>query len=210
MFGFFSGILGLATVATSIVSSLSSTLKAVGVALVGVGHIIENLGRNLGVINKDEDAVTLGRQAQAAEDLDIKLDDFESFDEYVAKVREQQVDKNLDDLENKDDFARKGMDLIMGLAVEKFGQPTMEKVGEILGKAPEDANLILSSKSVADFISEDKNNLENIVGYLNGDNTSETVRNVILDGISSSKPELNEDECIGMVKDLREQINGDQ
>lgn len=196
--------------ATSIVNVLATALKAVGVALIGAGHVIENLGKNLGIIKNGEDSVTLGRQCQAAEELDIKPDDFESFDKYVAKVREMHVDENVnvDELENKDEITRKGMEIIMGLAVEKFGKTTMEKIGDIIGKDPENADLVLNSKPVADFVSEDKDNLDRVANYLEGENQSPTVCDVIVDGISSAKPDLSEDECLNIVNDMRGIIDG--
>lgn len=210
MFGLIGAAISVFSSATSIVNVLATALKAVGVALIGAGHVIENLGKNLGIIKNEEDTVTLGRQCQAAEELDIKPDDFESFDEYVAKVREMHVDENVnvDELENKDEITRKGMELIMGLAVEKFGQTTMEKVGDIIGKDPEKADLVLNSKPVADFVSNDNDNLDRVADYLKGENQSPEVRDVILDGISSAKPDLSEGECLDLVKDMREIIEG--
>ena len=213
MFGFISGALSfIASAATSIVGTLANVLKTVGVALTGAGQLVENLGKSLGLIEEHEDAVTLGRQCQAAEEMDINPDDFESFDDYVAKVRTLDVDKNInvDELENKDEITRKGMDLIMSLAVEKFGQSTMEKVGDIIGKDPENASLVLNSKSVSDFVADDKDNLERVAGYLKGENLSSEVRDVILDGISASKPELSEEESLKVVNDIRERVEGNQ
>ena len=210
MFELIGAAISVLSSATSIVNALATALKAVGVALIGAGHIIENFGKNLGIIKNEEDTVTLGRQCQAAEEEGIKPDDFESFDEYVAKVREIHVDENInvDELENKDEITRKGMEIIMGLAVEKFGQTTIEKVGDIIGKDPEKADLVLNSKAVADFVSNDNDNLDRVADYLKGDNQSAEVRDVIRDGISSAKPDLSEGECFDLVKDMREVIEG--
>lgn len=200
----------IASAATSIIGTLSTVLKTVGVALAGAGQLIENLGKSLGLIEKQEDAVTLGRQCQAAEEMDIKIDDYESFDEYVARIRTIDVDKNvnIDELENKDEITRKGMDLIMSLAVEKFGQSTMEKVGDIIARDPQNADLVLSSKSVSDFVADDKDNLERVTDYLKGENISSEVRDVILNGISTSRPELSEAERLKIVNDIREKGEG--
>ena len=144
--GIIAGVIGIAT---SIVQSVAGALTAVGITMTTIGGVIENIGRGLGLISDFDKVETLGRQCKAAEEDGIRPDDFESFDDYVARIRKIEVDENVDvdELENKDEITKKGMDLIMGLAVEKYGQQTMDKVGDIVVASPEKADLIFSSRT---------------------------------------------------------------
>lgn len=203
VFGLIAGVIRMAA---SIVQSVAGALTAVGMAMSTIGGVIENIGRGIGVISNDDKVEMLGRQCKAAEEMDIRPDDFESFDDYVAKIRKIEIDEDVDfdELENKDEITKKGMDLIMGLAVEKYGQQTMDKVGDIVVASPEKADLIFSSKSVSDYVSGDKDNLERVADYIKGNNQSGEVLDIILNGVGVSKPELSNKERLDFVNEIRD------
>ncbi len=207
--GIIAGVIGIAT---SIVQSVAGALTAVGMAMTTIGGVIENIGRGLGLISDFDKVETLGRQCKAAEEDGIRPDDFESFDDYVARIRKIEVDENVDvdELENKDEITKKGMDLIMGLAVEKYGQQTMDKVGDIVVASPEKADLIFSSKSVSDYVSGDRDNLERVADYIKGNNQSGEVLDIILNAVEVSKPELSDKERLDFVNEIRDGLSDRQ
>lgn len=203
LLGLITGALG---VATSIVQSIAGALTAVGTALTSVGGVIENIGRGLGLISSVDNIESLGRHSKVAEEMGIRPDDFESFDDYVARIRDVDVDENVDtdELENKDEITKRGMELIMGLAVEKYGQQTMGKVGDIVAASPEKADIIFSSKPVSDYVSEDKDHLASVADYIKGNNQSDEVFDIILKGLELSKPELSDEERANFVNEIRD------
>lgn len=203
LLGLITGALG---VATGIVQSIAGALTAVGTALTSVGGVIENIGRGLGLISSVDNIESLGRHSKVAEEMGIRPDDFESFDDYVARIRDVDVDENVDtdELENKDEITKRGMELIMGLAVEKYGQQTMGKVGDIVAASPEKADIIFSSKPVSDYVSEDKDHLASVADYIKGNNQSDEVFDIILKGLELSKPELSDEERANFVNEIRD------
>lgn len=203
LLGLITGALG---VATSIVQSIAGALTAVGTALTSVGGVIENIGRGLGLISSVDNIESLGRHSKAAEEMGIRPDDFEYFDDYVARIRDVDVDEiaDTDELENKDEITKRGMELIMGLAVEKYGQQTMGKVGDIVVASPEKADIIFSSKPVSDYVSEDKDHLASVADYIKGNNQSDEVFDIILKGLELSKPELSDEERANFVNEIRD------
>lgn len=203
LLGLITGALG---VATGIVQSIAGALTAVGTALTSVGGVIENIGRGLGLISSVDNIESLGRHAKVAEEMGIRPDDFESFDDYVARIRDVDVDEivDTDELENKDEITKRGMELIMGLAVEKYGQQTMGKVGDIVAASPEKADIIFSSKPVSDYVSEDKDHLASVADYIKGNNQSDEVFDIILKGLELSKPELSDEERANFVNEIRD------
>lgn len=80
--------------ATKVLPTLSKVIPNLSI-LSTVANVATGLLQALGILDEDEDVEDKGRQVVYAKELGIDMDDFPSFEDYLARLDELEVDDNV-------------------------------------------------------------------------------------------------------------------
>lgn len=174
--GFLGAVVG-AVVGT--IESFISTIKEVTVILQAVVNVLTSICRDLGILPPEMQEEELGDRAIQAEEAGIKLEDFDTYQEYVKAIQDFEIDPEKSDgilLEEKLAKAAEveakilasekpeiALTACLGLIAGHMGYFTPEKVeaiGEMFLKAIKAGNLVEASNLVENIANVvDKNDL---------------------------------------------------
>lgn len=161
------------------IESFISTIKEVTVILQAVVNVLTSICRDLGILPPEMQEEELGDRAIQAEEAGIKLEDFDTYQEYVKAIQDFEIDPEKSDgilLEEKLAKAAEveakilasekpeiALTACLGLIAGHMGYFTPEKVeaiGEMFLKAIKAGNLVEASNLVENIANVvDKNDL---------------------------------------------------
>lgn len=206
--GWFSSVCG------AVGSLISGACSCVGKLFAGPIGIVLNvcvavfqLCKALGLFKKENNVEELGDKRLQAEDAGIKLEDFKTYDEYLKKIEEFEIDPEKSKKFTPEEKARAGAELMVASLTDKYKDPllvesfvtyaltnnrfyTPERMGE-LGK------LLLKDGDV----------LKNVVGFLTGmekrDDLLSSAVKTLMNIEKVVTPGLNDIEAMRRVMDFK-------
>lgn len=151
------------------VGSLTQKLALISLAIdiiKAIGSIFMELGKALGLIEPEEKLEDLGDRALQAEG-EIDLEDYNSFAEYVAALEKFELNPEKSKEISIEDKIKKGMELSIALLMEKY--PSMP-IESFCLEIANNTNFFTVDRlqKVGDLISEDMNQIEGLLKYMNG------------------------------------------
>ncbi len=128
---------------------------------------VVELGKELGILDKDTDIIELGDKAIQAEHQGKNLEDYDSSAEFVASLDDVETDDVESEKISDEDKLTKGAELVAQLIAEKYDGFDVEKYAECQADNPE----YFTPERIREFgklIKEDCEIVNDIVDYING------------------------------------------
>ena len=160
---------GLTSVLSVVAKLLPSIIKIVGAKLETFAKALEAFFKALGLIETDEQVEEIGDKALQAENDDLhpaKIEDFDSHEKYLATIKERESDPEKSALIPQDEKLQKGIELLLGLAIEKYGK-SMGDFGEVILSNIEPYSSPERMTALGDLASKNKDKFSEVVDYLN-------------------------------------------
>ncbi|MBR3458310.1 MAG: hypothetical protein IKH16_09195 [Selenomonadaceae bacterium] len=207
----FGVILGSLSSVLGVVAKLMPTLvKIVGTELVTFAKALEAFFRVLGLLKPDEQVEEIGDKALQAEKDEvspIQVKDFDSHEKYLEKLAEYEADSEKSALTTQDAKLQKGLEIMMGLAIEIFGGK-MSELYPIFLKNPAFYSVDGRLEGIAHAVQSDKEILQDIAGYISG-KSSDSIRNdrafdALFDVEKNVHPYASDREISSIVENMRE------
>ena len=209
MFGVLMG--GLSSVLSVVAKLIPSIIQIVGAKLETFAKALEGFFKALGLIEADEQVEEIGDKALQAENDDlhpVKIENFDSHEKYLAAIKERMSDPEKSALIPQDDKLQKGIEILLGLAIEKYGQ-SMEEFGDVVLSNPEPYSNPQRMTALGDLASKDKDKFDEVVGYLNDkikdSERSDSAFNTLVNIEKTISPETSEPEIWKTVSDMKHQ-----
>lgn len=210
MLGLGSLFSGIASVLSVVVTKLvPAIIKIVGVQLEKFGRALEEFFKELGLIERDDKLEEIGDkslQAERDELNPIKLEDFDSYEKYLAKVKEYEVDAEKSALIPQDDKLHKAIEILLGMAIAQYGQ-SMGEFGQIVVNNPD---FYSKSGRLEEFASVARTNPQafaEIVNYIENKNMSTEKNDAAFDKLvemeKKHSPDVAESEIWTTVSDMK-------
>lgn len=192
--------------ATSIVNSLA----VVGMAVQGIkaiGGAVISIGKALGIIKPERKVEELGDKAIQAEEQGIKPENFDKYEDYVKKIEEFEVDPEKSKQISEEEKIAKGTEIGVGLAIDKFSEAGIRDAIEVFSENPDYFTEARMSEILKTGV-ENKENLSNIVGFLNGKEpnfeTNVKSRDMLIDIEKKVNPQISDNEAFNNVMRARQ------
>ena len=209
MFGVLMG--RLSSVLSVVAKLIPSIIQIVGAKLETFAKALEGFFKALGLIEADEQVEEIGDKALQAENDDlhpVKIENFDSHEKYLAAIKERMSDPEKSALIPQDDKLQKGIEILLGLAIEKYGQ-SMEEFGDVVLSNPEPYSNPQRMTALGDLASKDKDKFDEVVGYLNDkikdSERSDSAFNTLVNIEKTISPETSEPEIWKTVSDMKHQ-----
>lgn len=211
MFGLGAIFSGLSAVLGVVAKLVPAVVEIVGAKLLTLAKALEAFFTILGLMKPDENVEEIGDKAlQAEEDeLDpITVENSGSYEKYKERLDEyDRLDPEKSALKTQDEKIQKGLEVMMGVSLEKFGEP-MAALFPIILRDPAFYSTVGRLEGIGKVIQEDKDMLPNIVGYLSG-KSSKTLENdkafdALLNVEKLLDPSADKRELENRVEDMRE------
>lgn len=210
MFGLGSLFSGIANVLSVVVTKLvPAIIKIVGVQLEKFGQALEEFFKGLGLIEQDDKLEEIGDKSLQAEQDElnpIKLEDFDSYEKYLARVKEYEVDAEKSALIPQDDKLHKAIEILLGMAIAQYGQ-SMGAFGQIVVNNPD---FYSKSGRLEEFASVARTNPQTfaeIVNYIENKNMSTEKNDAAFDKLvemeKKHSPDVAESEIWMTVSDMK-------
>lgn len=199
MFGILSGII---SAAVSVVKSLSIVDLSIRALKVVAGAVV-NLCKALGLIEDDTKVDELGDKAIQSE---YNPEDYDCYEEYVKAVERFELDPEKSKEITVEQKVEKGVELVSGLAIEKYKDYPMQDLLVLTGQKAEffegDRGL-----EIGKLIKEDSSMINSLVGYINGSEKDEFKLDKMIDSLVEIEkkidPVISENEAFKNVLSLR-------
>lgn len=166
---------GIGSVLSVVVSKLvPAIVKIVGIQLEKFGRALEEFFKGLGLIEQEDKLEEIGDKSLQAEQDElhpVKVEDFDSYEKYLATVKEYEVDAEKSALIPQDDKFHKAIEILLGMAIAQYGQ-SMGEFGQIVVNNPD---FYSKSGRLAEFASvarTDPQTFAEIVNYIENKNMS--------------------------------------
>ena len=210
MFGLGSLFSGISSVLSIVVTKLMpSIIKIVSVQLEKFGRALEEFFKALGLIEQEDKLEEIGDKSLQAEQDElnpIKVEDFDSYEKYLAKVKEYEVDAEKSALIPQDDKLHKAIEILLGMAIGKYGQ-SMGEFGQIVVNNPD---FYSKSGRLEEFASVALTNPQafaEIVNYIENKNMSTEKNDAAFDKLvemeKKHSPNVAESEIWTTVSDMK-------
>lgn len=179
-------ISSIASTALSIANSVSLIVSAIEV----VTSVIMSVCKELGLIeNQNIESEQLGEKALAAEQVGIVPEKFERYEDYVKDIEKFEADKmKLNDW-TKEEKEQRGMELTIGLLLEKFGSVVVEVINEV-AKRPEFFNTE-RTQLYLEKASSNEIDMKEVTSYLDGQTKGLEKMNLINDKMVNIEKIIN-------------------
>lgn len=166
------GVVGAAGAIVEGAVSVSEGLAIVGLAIQGlkaIGNVIVCLAKALGIIKPELDVEDLGDRAMQAEEMGIKPEQFDSYEEWVRKIEKD--DWGYDPEKNKGidpkEKVAEGIKVASGVAIERFADlPMVDFL--ILSGTNKDFFTMDRMKELGDLANSDPEAFGKVVSYVTG------------------------------------------
>ena len=158
MFGFLAPIIG------AISNLLPSIIKIVGTGIERFANALTAFFKVLGALEPEEDAKQLGDKALQAEEL--KPEQFDTYEQYLKEVEAYELDIEKSKLSTDEQKLEKGIELMTGLALERYGD-LMEQFLIIMANKNEYFNE-RRMEAFAEIVKDDQDAIGKVVGYIEG------------------------------------------
>jgi hypothetical protein len=127
MFGLFIKAVDLIAKAVTLVEKLG--LLKLGIDLIkDIGKMLMKLAKSLDLVEEDENLEDFGDKALQAEEAGIKLEKFDSVEDYVKTVSKMKLDPALSLKFSPEEKAKKATEVFTALTMEKYGTATVENL----------------------------------------------------------------------------------
>ena len=190
-------------------ASVVQTLTVVGLAVEGLktlGSVIIGILKALGIVKQERTVDELGDKAIQAEEADIRPENYDTYEEYVRAVEAYETDPEKSKQISEEDKVKKGVELITGIAVERYKDFPVQEYLELVGKNPAyftEARM----KEFNKMLEGDRPTLTNIVNYLRGtEHNSDKIQsamNVQLDIERKLDPDISESDALDNIVSAR-------
>lgn len=202
--GFFSGVIAAVTTA---VAGVMKGLAVAGLALQGLKSLaapLLELGKELGLIEPETDVEDLGDKAIQS---DLKPDNFDCYEEYLKAVEDYKLDPEKSKLNKEEDKIRKGIELTVGVMIEKYQDFSMDKFINMIGH---NQNFFTEAKmgELAKVIKKDGQSITDILHYVDGTEKNSTkiqgTVDTLLEIEKNTNPGISDKEAFKNVMELRQ------
>lgn len=160
---------------SSVGSLISGACSCVGKLFAGPIGIVLNvcvavfqLCKALGLFKKESSVEELGDKRLQAEEAGIKPDDFKTYDEYLKKIEEFEIDPEKSKKFTPEQKARAGADLMVASLMDKYKDPVLVENFVTYALANDK---FFTPERLGEFgkvILKDGDALKNITGFLTG------------------------------------------
>ena len=196
MFGLGSLFSGIASVLSVVVTKLApAILKIIGVQLEKFGRALENFFKELGLIEPEDNVEEIGDRALQAEQNDlhpIKIEDFDSHEKYLAALKEYEVDAEKSALIPKDDKFHKALEILLGAAIARYGQP-MSEFSQIIVSNPDLYSQAGRLNEFASLIRSDPKTFAEVINYMENKSTSTEKNDAAFDKLVEMEKKVHPD-----------------
>lgn len=196
MFGLGSLFSGIANVLSVVVTKLvPAIIKIIGVQLEKFGRALENFFKELGLIEPQDNVEEIGDKALQAEQDDlhpIKIEDFDSHEKYLAAIKEYEVDAEKSALIPKDDKFHKALEILLGAAIARYGQP-MSEFSQIVVSNPDFYSKAGRLNEFASLIRSDPKTFAELVNYMENKSMSTEKNDAAFDKLVEMEKKVNPD-----------------
>ena len=207
----FSGISKvLSIITTKLVPAL---VKIVGVQLEKFGRELQEFFKELDLIEPEDNLEEIGDKSLQAEQDElhpIKIEDFENHEKYLAAIKEYEVDPEKSALIPQDDKLHKAIEILLGMAIAKYGQ-SMSEFGQIIVNNPD---FFSKSGRLAEFSSiarTDSQTFSEIINYIENKNMSTEKNDAAFDKLVEMEKKINPDasdvEIWTTVSDMKNEVH---
>ena len=176
MFGLIIG--GISSVLSVVAKLAPAVIKIVGTELINLAKAIEAFCIALGILKPDEEVEDIGDKALQAEQDEvnpIKPEDFDSYEQYLEKLKEYELDPEKSGKITQEQKLQKGVEVMMGLTIEKLGE-AMATLYPLILRDPVFYGTPGRLEGIAKAVQNDKETFDDIVGYISG-KSHDSVRN---------------------------------
>ena len=137
-----------------------------------VKKLVQAIGKALGLIKEDEKLEDLGDKALQAEEQGITPDKFKTYEEYVTRIQNFELDPEKSKKYSTEDKMKKSMEVYSKLIAEKYPETAvdLDKLAAIEIKNPgylTDERI----KQISEMLKDDPKLIGDIVRYLSGSET---------------------------------------
>lgn len=137
-----------------------------------VKKLVQAIGKALGLIKEDEKLEDLGDKALQAEEQGITPDKFKTYEEYVTRIQNFELDPEKSKKYSTEDKMKKSMEVYSKLIAEKYPETAvdLDKLAAIEIKNPgylTDERI----KQISEMVKDDPKLIGDIVRYLSGSET---------------------------------------
>lgn len=205
------GIGGLGAVLGVLAKLIPSIIQIIGAKLETFAKALEGFFKALGLIEADEQVEEIGDKALQAEGDDlhpVKVEDFDSHEKYLATIKERESDPEASALIPQDEKFQKGIELLLGLAIEKYGK-SMGDFGELILSNLEPYSNPDRMTALGDLASKDKDKFTEVVDFLNNkikdSNRSDSAFDTLVNIEKNISPEAPEPEIWKTVSEMKHQ-----
>ena len=202
----FSGIQAVLSVVAQLVPSI---IKIVGAKLETFAKALEAFFKALGLIETNEQVEQIGDKALQAESDEVsplKVEDFDSHKKYLEALKEREIDPEKSALIPQDDKYHKGIEILLGMAIERYGE-AMSNFSKIIVENPDIYNNSGRLIELGNIARNDKDSFDGIVNYLDGESTNTEKNDAAFDKLvdieKSINPEATEAEIWKAVSDMK-------
>lgn len=201
---------GISNVLSVVVGTLVPAIaKIVGVQLEKFSRAMEAFFKELGLIEQNENVEELGDKALQAEQDElkpIKLEDFDSYEKYLAAVREYEIDAEKSALIPQDEKLQKAIEVLLGMSIEQYGQ-MMSEFGQIVVNNPEFYSKEGRLTEFASLMRSAPQTFEDIVNYIENKNMSTEKNDAAFDKLvemeKKNSPEATDIEVMATISDMK-------
>ena len=194
MFGLGSLFSGIASVLRVVVTKLvPAIVKIIGVQLEKFGRALEEFFKGLGLIEQEDNVEEIGDKALQAEQDDlhpIKIEDFDSHEKYLAAIKEYKLDAEKSALIPKDDKLHKALEILLGMAIARYGQP-MSDFSQIVLSNPDFYSKAGRLNEFASLIRSDPKTFAELVNYMENKNMSTEKNDAAFDKLVEMEKKIN-------------------
>ncbi len=203
----FSGISSVLSVVSNVFTPILT--KILGPALEKLGRAFEAFFKELGLIEPEEKVEEIGDRALQAEVDEIhpvKIETFDNHEKYLAALKEYEPSAEKSALIPVDDKLHKGLEVLMGLAISRYGQ-SMSEFGQIILNNPEFYSQFGRLAEIGSIARDKTETFADIVNYIAGKSMSsektDTAIDALVDIEKKVNPEATDAEILKTVSDLK-------
>ncbi|UTG82734.1 hypothetical protein [Bacillus paranthracis] len=179
-------ISSIASTALSIANSVSLIVSSIKI----VASVIMSVCKELGLIeNQNIESEQIGEKALAAEQVGIVPGKFERYEDYVKDIEKFEVDKMKVNDWTKEEKEQRGMELTIGLLLEKFGSVVVEVITEV-AKRPDFFNTE-RTQLYLEKASSNEIDMKEVTSYLDGQTKGLEKMNLINDKMVNIEKIIN-------------------
>lgn len=189
--GLFSSISSVLSVVVG--KLVPALIKIIGVQLEKLSHAFEEFFKELGLIEPEDKVEEIGDKALQAEQDEfqpLKVEDFDSYEKYLAAVKEYEVDAEKSALIPQDDKLHKAIEILLGMAIAQFGQ-SMGEFGQIVVNNPDFYSKSGRLAEYASIARSDPQAFSEIVNYIENKNMSTEKNDAAFDKLVDMEKKIN-------------------